>query len=207
MNFNHCMTSLSLGGKISENELRETAETYQQRGLDGEAAMVRAVEDRLEVALMEERNIITGARQQYEAKGGKKKVAPAPQPTVTKEAENATQEISQPESVQGERGQGNRVGQAPETSGSNRVQRPEGSTEVQPARPAAVQAQQVTRLPIPPQVANFGLTERQAWDAPWNALKNLVRAGKVTDADAKQLRAIASKADAGKILGKLVTEI
>lgn len=205
--FNHCMTSLNLGGKISENELRETASAYQQRGLDPEAAMIRAVEDRLDVALMEERNIITSARQQYEARGGKKRVQPAPVVTQPKGVQNATQEISQPESVQGERGQGNRVGETTEASGSNRVQRAEGSEEGQAARPAALEEQKVTRLEVPRQVGNFDLAAKQAWEGPWASIKNLVRDGKVTPEDAARVKAIAAKPDAGKNLSKLVTEI
>jgi hypothetical protein len=76
MNFDRCVINLSLGGKLPINELRDNAREYESRGMDKESALVRAVEDKLELALMEERSIIAAVRGQYEAKGGKKKAKP-----------------------------------------------------------------------------------------------------------------------------------
>lgn len=85
MSFNRCMTSLSLNGKIPARELKDTAAEYQKQGMAPAAAMIRAVEERLEMAQMEERSIVKAVRDAYEAKGGKKKPARA-KPKVKEEA-------------------------------------------------------------------------------------------------------------------------
>lgn len=72
--FNHCVTSLSLNGKIPGKELKDAANDYRkQQGLSAEAAMIRAVEDRLEMAQMEERKIVKLVRDAYEQQGGKQR--------------------------------------------------------------------------------------------------------------------------------------
>ncbi|HXE49554.1 MAG TPA: LPD38 domain-containing protein [Ramlibacter sp.] len=202
MSFSSCVASLSLGGKLPITELRENAAAYQKRGMSSEAALERAVVDRLDMARMEERSIIATVRQQYEAKGGK----PRPAPAVTQPEVQHAQEISQQSRVQGERENGNRSGQTTEAGGSHRVLR-EGTRTEEAARPA--QSQVVSRVEIPRQVANFELAARQAWDEQWNALKNQVRAGKVTEQDAARVKEIAAgrQSEAAKQLGKLVAEV
>lgn len=69
-----CMVRLNLGGKIPDTELKETADEYVKRGLSPDAAILRAVEEKLESAKMDEASIIKTVRAAYEAKGGKPRV-------------------------------------------------------------------------------------------------------------------------------------
>lgn len=71
-----CMVRLNLGGKIPDTELKETADEYVKRGLSPDAAILRAVEEKLEAAKMDEASIIKTVRAAYEAKGGKPRVVP-----------------------------------------------------------------------------------------------------------------------------------
>ena len=85
MSFSKCMTSLSLHGKIPARELKDAAAEYQKRGMSANAAMIQAVEDKIEMLQMEERGIVKAVRGAYEEQGGKKrkpraKALPAPRP-------------------------------------------------------------------------------------------------------------------------------
>lgn len=84
MSFDKCMVNLSLIGKVPTKELREAAEAYKQSGISGEAAMTRAVEDKLELMEMEERRIIAAVRSAYEERGGKKREPKAAKPKEEK---------------------------------------------------------------------------------------------------------------------------
>jgi hypothetical protein len=71
--FDACLTRLNLRDSVPVDALRTTAAEYEAEGMDPAAAMLRAVEDQLELAQMEEANIINTVRSKYEAAGGKKK--------------------------------------------------------------------------------------------------------------------------------------
>lgn len=86
MSFNTCIASLDLMGKIPTTELRDVAAQYQSRGMAPEAALQRAVEDKLKMARMEERQIIAAVRSAWERQGGAQKVAKAAPATKTKPA-------------------------------------------------------------------------------------------------------------------------
>lgn len=73
--FDSCVTSLNLRDSVPVDALRATAKQYQeQRGLDPAAAMLRAVEDQLQLAQMEKAQIEGAVQQAWEAQGGAKKV-------------------------------------------------------------------------------------------------------------------------------------
>lgn len=73
MSFSKCMTSLSLHGKIPARELKDAAAEYQKRGMSANAAMIQAVEDKIEMLQMEERGIVKAVRGAYEEQGGRKR--------------------------------------------------------------------------------------------------------------------------------------
>lgn len=78
MSFMKCVVSLNLGGKLPARELKDDAAEYEKQGHAPDEAMVRAVADKLEMARMEERNIVGQVRRAYEAQGGKPRPQPAP---------------------------------------------------------------------------------------------------------------------------------
>lgn len=79
MSFNSCVRSLGLNKKLPIAELREQAKAYEARGMSGDDALRQVVRDRLQLAKMEEANIIRIVREKYEAQGGAKRpVAPEP---------------------------------------------------------------------------------------------------------------------------------
>jgi predicted nucleotidyltransferase len=73
--FTSCLLSHKLNGKVQTAELREAAQEYERRGLDPQAAAIRAVEEKIELLQMEEKAIIAAVRSAYEGAGGKKKQA------------------------------------------------------------------------------------------------------------------------------------
>lgn len=86
MSFKSCVVSLGLNGKIPARELRDEAAPHEAAGMSPEAALARAVQDKLQMALMEERTIVRTVRAAWEAKGGAKKApAAAPQPQLTEQ--------------------------------------------------------------------------------------------------------------------------
>lgn len=95
MSFNSCVRSLKLNKKLPVAELREQAKAYEARGMSGDDALRQVVRDRLQLAKMEEANIIRLVREQYEAQGGAKRPAPAapapvaPEPVAQPETEAA----------------------------------------------------------------------------------------------------------------------
>lgn len=99
MNYNRCVTSLNLNGKIPARELKDTAAAYQAQGMSADAAMIRAVEDKLELMQMEERKITKAVRDAYEAQGGKKRK----QKTQKAEAKPATEKPQPVAPTQGEK--------------------------------------------------------------------------------------------------------
>jgi hypothetical protein len=78
--FDSCLTSLNLRDSLPVDALRATAAEYQEQdSLAPAAALLRAAEEHLDMAMMEEQDIVRTVREQYEARGGKKrKAAPAP---------------------------------------------------------------------------------------------------------------------------------
>lgn len=73
MSFDSCMINLSLTEKIPPRELRESAKEYEATGMPADQAMIRAVEDRIELAKMDERRIVKAVREAFEQQGGKPK--------------------------------------------------------------------------------------------------------------------------------------
>lgn len=73
MSFKSCMIGLKLNGKLPAGELRADAAPYEAQGMAPETALLRAVKDKLNMALMEERQIVAAVRSAWEAKGGKPK--------------------------------------------------------------------------------------------------------------------------------------
>ncbi len=76
--FAKCMTSQSLIGKIPAAQLKKDAAVYEKRGMDANAAMIRAVEDKLSMLALEEKKIIQAVRSAYEADGGTTAAPKAP---------------------------------------------------------------------------------------------------------------------------------
>lgn len=79
--FDTCTLQLKLRTKLPLAEIRDVAKQYEADGMEPEAAMMRAVQDQLDMAKMQERQIVKTVREAYEAQGGKKrapKAAPAP---------------------------------------------------------------------------------------------------------------------------------
>lgn len=70
MSFAKCVVRLSLGNKIPVAELREMANDYRKGGMSAEAAITRAVEDKIGMLEGEERSIAKSVRDSYEAQGG-----------------------------------------------------------------------------------------------------------------------------------------
>lgn len=70
--FSHCIVKLRLGQKLPLAELKSLAAEYEGEGMTPEAAFARAVEDKLQLARMEEQHIVKAVRQAWEAKGGAK---------------------------------------------------------------------------------------------------------------------------------------
>jgi hypothetical protein len=77
--FTSCMIKHKLSGKVMTAELRDSAKEYEARGMAPDAAMVRAVEEKIELLQMEEKAIIQAVRSAYEGAGGKKKAPKAKQ--------------------------------------------------------------------------------------------------------------------------------
>ncbi len=77
MSYNKCVVSLRLGGKIPGNALKEAAAEHEAQGMAPDAAMVKAVEEALELAQMEERKIVATVREAFEKQGGKTKAPKA----------------------------------------------------------------------------------------------------------------------------------
>ena len=91
MSFSSCILSEKLTGKIHTSEMRDVAAQYEKQGLPSEQALQRAVEDKLELAIMDEKRIVAAVRSAWEAQGGKMKKpraakAPAAAPTIEPEA-------------------------------------------------------------------------------------------------------------------------
>ena len=78
--FESCLTSLDLGDKLATDELKAVAAQYEAEGMEKSAAILRAAEDQLQLAQMEERNILATVRSEYEKRGGKVKAAPKAKP-------------------------------------------------------------------------------------------------------------------------------
>jgi len=72
------MLDLGLTGQLPTQEIRDVAAQYEKGGMSHEAAMIRAVRDRIQLAEMEERSIIKAVRSAWEAQGGPKKAPAVP---------------------------------------------------------------------------------------------------------------------------------
>jgi hypothetical protein len=94
MSYRKCVVSLGLHQKIHHQALRHVAEQHKQNGLEAEAAMYQAVQDRLATLQQEHQDVIAQVRSAYEADGGqplqpKAKPEAAQQPAAVSEANPA----------------------------------------------------------------------------------------------------------------------
>lgn len=87
--FEKCAITLNLAGKIRPGEIKEAAAVYEQRGMAANDAMIKAVEDRLEMAEMEVKSINDQVAEAYAKKRGKKAdpVAAKTEPVAEVQAE------------------------------------------------------------------------------------------------------------------------
>lgn len=78
MSYETCFVNLNMLGKLPNVEIREDAAQYEEQGMPREAALQKAVEDRLTLAKAQKRTIVAAVRSAWEAQGGAPRPVSAP---------------------------------------------------------------------------------------------------------------------------------
>lgn len=87
--FDSCLTSLDLRDSVPVDAMQAAARQYQeQQGMTPSAAFLRAAEEQLQLAQMEQAGIVKAVRAQWEAQGG----APRPEPVAEQAADQPAAE-------------------------------------------------------------------------------------------------------------------